>query len=65
MCTLSSCPYCGREAHEADSFPWFPVYTCVETECRTKYCADDGPLCPECSSSRREEYDQVHPWAFR
>ena len=62
MCTLNFCPYCGREAKEADPVSWFPVYTC--SHCGMRYCPDDGPACPECASSNRERSDQVHPWVF-
>ncbi|GEM_PF-1368322 len=65
MCTLNACPYCGREAKEAVSFPWFPVYTCLEADCGTKYCPDEGPPCPQCGSPRHRELDQVQPWVCR
>ena len=65
MCTLNSCPQCGREVKEGDPLPWFPVYTCGEARCGTKYCPDDGPSCPVCGSSTRERHDQVHPWVVR
>ena len=65
MCTLNACPHCGREAREAVSRPWFPVYTCLEARCGTKYCPDEGPPCPECGSFNYREIDQVHPWVVR
>ena len=65
MCTLNACPFCGRKAKEAVSHPWFPVYTCLETGCGTKYCPDEGPPCPQCGSPRRRELDQVQPWVCR
>ena len=58
MSSFDSCPYCGREAEDAISSNWFPVYTC--RECGTKYCEEDGPPCPECGSSDYSEYDKVY-----
>ena len=58
MSDYDSCPYCGREAEEAISSNWFPVYTCLD--CNTKYCENDGPPCPDCSSSNYGEYDKVY-----
>jgi len=55
MSTYDSCPYCGREAKDAISSNWFPVYTC--RDCDTKYCEYDGPPCPECGSSDYNEDD--------
>jgi len=57
MSKYDSCPYCYREAKDALSSNWFPVYTCLD--CDTKYCSDDGPPCPECGSSNYGEYDEV------
>lgn len=58
MASLSECPYCNREAKDALSSNWFPVYTCLN--CGTKYCKDDGPPCPDCESMDRGEYDTVY-----
>lgn len=58
MGSLSSCPYCDREAKQALSSNWFPVYTCLK--CGTKYCEDDGPPCPDCGSNDRGQYDEVY-----
>jgi hypothetical protein len=58
MSSYDSCPWCDREAKDAISSNWFPVYTCLD--CDTKYCADDGPPCPKCGSSNYGEYDKVY-----
>lgn len=58
MSDYDSCPYCGRDAKEAISSNWFPVYTCLS--CGEKYCENDGPPCPKCSSSDYGEYGKVY-----
>ena len=58
MSFYSSCPYCGKKAKDSDASKWFPVYTCLD--CKTKYCDEDGPPCPECKSSNYAEYDKVY-----
>ena len=60
MSSLDCCPYCEREAEEAISHNWFPVYTCLNDSCRQKYCAEDGPPCPECGSDDYGEFDKVY-----
>jgi anaerobic ribonucleoside-triphosphate reductase len=58
MSSYDSCPYCDREAEDAISSNWFPIYAC--SECGTKFCSHDGPPCPECGSSDYAEYDRVY-----
>ena len=58
MGDYSSCPYCYREAKDALTSNWFPLYTCLD--CEIKYCSQDGPPCPECGSTDYSEYDRVY-----
>jgi len=58
MADLDECPRCGREAKDAISSNWFPVYTC--RDCGEKFCEDDGPPCPACQSEEYGEYDRVY-----
>lgn len=57
MPIFDKCPRCGREAKDAFSSNWFPVYTC--RGCGEKYCSNDGPPCPKCGSGSYGEYDKV------
>jgi len=62
MADLNECPYpgCGRKAEDNASSDWFPVYTCLEPDCGTKYCSEQGPPCPDCKSSNYGEFDKVY-----
>jgi RNA polymerase subunit RPABC4/transcription elongation factor Spt4 len=62
MSSYDSCPYCGREAKDALTSNWFPVYTCLN--CKTKYCENDGPACPGCGSLDYGKYDRFYAWYF-
>ncbi|MFH1585832.1 MAG: hypothetical protein ABIB79_03630 [archaeon] len=58
---MDECPYCHREAKDALTSNWFPVYTCLD--CDTKFCEGpncNGPPCPECGSDNYGEYDKVY-----
>lgn len=59
---MDSCPKCGREAEESMVSSFFPVYTCLEDDCGTKYCEECAVNgnCPECGSSDYGEYDKVY-----
>ena len=60
MSSLDCCPYCYREAKEALTSNWFPVYTCLNPACGIKYCDDDGPPCPECGEDGYGKYNKVY-----
>ena len=55
---FSCCPYCNREAKQALSSNWFPIYECLD--CGTRYCENDGPPCPECGSNHRGQCGKVY-----
>ena len=49
MSSYSSCPYCGREAKDAISSSWFPLYRCADCDCL--FCEEDSSdSCPKCGS---------------
>ncbi|MFB3894729.1 MAG: hypothetical protein ACE14V_00345 [bacterium] len=56
MSDYDACPYCGREAKEALSSNWFPLYRC--NDCDKLFCHDCGgsnEVCPNCGSEDTQE----------
>ena len=58
MASFGSCPYCDREAKQALTSNWFPIYTCLD--CDTKFCENEGPPCPDCKSRGYGQFDRVY-----
>ena len=56
MSDYDSCPNCGREAKEAISSNWFPLFVCQK--CDTLFCHEcggRGQVCPRCGSDDTQE----------
>lgn len=56
MSDYKACPHCDREAEDAISSNWFPLYRC--NDCNELFCHECGgsqEVCPECGSDDTQE----------